>query len=109
MYHTSRSEKSCNFRKEGKKSQLYEELPIITDNDTPLIKSSGLYRNFSDTIIDLKAELLTLKCFVMKKLYGTNKNTDRVRMEQYEQREHPEKLETVWGENAPDILNIKLW
>ena len=45
----------------------------------------------------------------MKKLYGTNKNTDRVRMEQYEQREHPEKLETVWGENAPDILNIKLW
>ena len=66
-----------------------------------------MYRNFSDTIIDLKAELLTLKCFVMKKLYGTNKNTDRVRMEQYEQGEHPEKLETVWKENAPDILNIK--
>ena len=28
--------------------------------------------------------------------------------EQCEQTEHPEKPESVWGENAPNILNIKI-
>ena len=71
------------------------------------IHKNGTTETLKNSILNMNAELMALKSFVMDELYGLNKNIDRVRIEQCDQTNFMEGMKKMLEESKTKTEIIK--